>query len=130
MLHIPHLYIADTNEKGRGVFTAEGLEPGDFIEACPIIKIPHDQIKLMDQTILYDYYFSWEEPGYKGCVVLGYGSLYNHSPEANAQFIVDYVDDMIKIVCDKPIAAGGEITIDYTGEGLMDAKDLWFDVTD
>lgn len=128
MMHIPHLYIADTGTMGRGVYTAAELSPGDFIESCPIIKLPTAQNNLIDQTIVYDYYFAWKEDGYFGCIVLGYGSLYNHSADANAKFTTDYVDDRIKIECQKPISAGDEITIDYTGEGLMDAKDLWFDV--
>lgn len=127
MMHIPHLYISNTEDKGRGIFTAVALTPDDFIEACPIIKLPEAQLHLIDQTVIYDYYFQWKESGYAGCLALGYGSLYNHSSEANARFIVDYVDEMIKIECQQEIQAGEEITIDYTGEGIMDSKDLWFE---
>ena len=75
----------------------------------------------------YIYYFLWEEEGYKGCIALGYGSLYNHSKEANAIFIFDYTDDTIKIECQSDIPAGQEILVDYTGEGLRSEADLWFD---
>ena len=127
MLHIPSLFIMETPERGRGVFTAEALAAGDLIEICPILKIPEMQLKLIDVTVLFDYYFLWEEEGYKGCIALGYGSLYNHSKEANAIFIFDYTDDTIKIECQSDIPAGQEILIDYTGEGLRSEADLWFD---
>jgi SET domain-containing protein len=127
MLHIPGLYIAESPERGRGVYTAEELNPGDLIEICPVIKIPEIQLKLIDQTILYDYYFLWEEDGYKGCIAMGYGSLYNHHKQANAIFIFDYTDDTIKIECSGLIKEGEEILIDYTGEGLRSEQDLWFD---
>ena len=127
MLHIPSLFIMETPERGRGVFTAEALAAGDLIEICPILKIPEMQLNLIDETVLFDYYFLWEEEGYKGCIALGYGSLYNHSKEANAIFIFDYTDDTIKIECQSDIKAGQEIFIDYTGEGLRTEADLWFD---
>lgn len=127
MLHIPGIYIVDTAERGRGVFTVDALEKGDLIEICPIIKIPEAQLPLVDETILYDYYFLWEEPGYRGCIALGYGCLYNHSLDPNARIIFDYTDDTIKIECQRAIGAGEEILIDYTGEGLRSESDLWFD---
>jgi SET domain-containing protein len=127
MLHIPGLYIADTNDRGRGVFTVDPLEEGDLIEICPIVKIPQDQLALIDRTVFYDYYFLWEEEGYLGCIALGYGSLYNHSRTPNARIIFDYTDDTIKIECQRTIGAGDEILVDYTGEGLRSEADLWFD---
>ena len=124
MLHIPGLYIVDTEDKGRGIFTSEQLTKGDIIELCPILKIPSGQLQLLDKTIIYEYYFLWKEEGYEACFALGYGSLYNHSPHPNAEILLDYVDQMIKFSAIQDIEAGSEISIDYQ-DGNRDLK-LWF----
>ena len=127
MLHIPGLYIDHIENKGRGVFTAEELSEEDLIEICPIIKIPEGQLSHIDKTILFDYYFLWEEEGYKGCILLGYGSIYNHDRNPNADMIFDYTDSTIKIMANQKITSGSEISIDYTGSGILKESDLWFD---
>ena len=124
MLHVPGLYILDTEEFGRGVYTSEPLRQGDMIELCPIIKIPTGQLEQIDKTKIYDYYFLWEEEGYEACIALGYGSLYNHNPHPNAEILLDYVDQMIKFSAIQDIEAGSEISIDYQ-DGNRDLK-LWF----
>ncbi|MBK8348499.1 MAG: hypothetical protein IPL08_13115 [Saprospiraceae bacterium] len=40
MHQIPGLYIADSDDKGRGVFTSIDISAGDTIEICPVIAIP------------------------------------------------------------------------------------------
>ncbi len=127
MLHVPGLYILHTEEYGRGVYTSEVLEAGDIIELCPIIKIPKGELEWIDKTKVYDYYFIWEEEGYDACLALGYGSLYNHSPSPNAEVIMDYVDQRIKMVAATMINSGDQIFIDYTG-GTKGQIELWFDV--
>ena len=127
MLHVPGLYILDTEEFGRGVYTSEPLRQGDMIELCPIIKIPTGQLEQIDKTKIYDYYFLWEEDGYDACIALGYGSLYNHATSPNAEVIMDYVDHQIKIMALSEIEAGDQIFIDYTG-GTKGQVRLWFDV--
>ncbi len=126
MLHVPGLYVLETEEYGRGVYTSEALNSGDMIELCPIIKIPAGQLKQIDQTKIYDYYFIWEEKGYDACIALGYGSLYNHSPSPNAEVLMDYVDHRIKIIAISSISPGDQIFIDYTG-GTKGEIQLWFD---
>ena len=124
MLHIPGLYITSSDQKGRGVFTSEDLATGEMIELCPILKIPAGQVKQLDSTVIYEYYFLWDEEGFEACLALGYGSLYNHSPDPNAEILLDYEDQMIKFSSIKDIEAGTEITIDYQ-DGNRELK-LWF----
>ena len=124
MLHIPGLYIAN-NEKGRGIFSAEDISPGDLIEICPLLKIPSGQLDNLNPTVIFEYYFIWEEEGYEACLALGYGSLYNHSNEPNAKVILDYTDESIKIEAIEKIKSGDEILIDYTG-GTKGQVELWF----
>ena len=127
MLHIPGLYIL-SNDKGRGIYTSEALHHGDVIEICPLIKIPKGQLLQLDQTIIYEYYFLWEEEGYEACLALGYGSLYNHSSKPNAEILMDYDGNTIQILATTKIEAGDEILIDYTGGGTKSQVKLWFDV--
>lgn len=125
MLHVPGLYIGHCEKKGRGVFVSEELSTGDLIEICPIVKIPRGQLENIDLTVVYEYYFIWEESAFEACIALGYGSLYNHSSDPNAKVILDYTDDSIKIESIKEILAGSEILIDYRDGDLK--LNLWFD---
>ena len=39
---------------------------------------PAAERPLLDETNLYNYYFTWQDQA--AAIALGYGSLYNHSP--------------------------------------------------
>ena len=121
MRHIPTLFLTNS-EKGRSVFTGEKLKKGDIIEACPIINIPIEERNLIHNSSLHDYYFLW--PDGNLAIALGYGSLYNHSSNPNAEIIclVDENEMLVKAI--KTIEAGSELTIDYTGG--MDNMKIWF----
>ncbi len=126
MLHIPGLYIAHSEGRGRGVFTATELSEGDIIEFCPIVLVPEeDQAKIHD-SFLHDYYFLSPLPNPRFCLVFGYGSIYNHQSVANAEIVFDIPNLTIEIHCIADIDSGAEIFIDYTG-GMKDAPKLWFE---
>ena len=123
MLHIPSIYIAPTDAKGRGVFVNEDLDRDNLIEICPLIIIPKKQVAVIHETIFHDYYFLYDDEADNACIPLGYGCLYNHSRTPNARVAYDYDDQCIHIISIVPIKAGEEILIDYTaGED----RDLWF----
>ena len=86
---IPGLYVAETEKKGRGMFCANGIKEGELIEICPLIKIPKDQVASIDKTILYNYYFLLNDKENPACIALGYGSLYNHTKNPNAEILID-----------------------------------------
>lgn len=121
---LPHIYIAYTDEKGRGVFTALEIPVGSPIEICPLILIPADQSKLIDQTSLYDYYFIWDQDHL--AIALGYGSLYNHSRKPNATVIYDYETSEIQIEAIEDILADSEILINYHDDDSFSGT-LWFE---
>lgn len=121
MKMLPHIYVADSGEKGRGVFTALDISSGSMIEICPLILIPVAQTSLIDHTEIYNYYFIWDDEYI--ALALGYGSLYNHSDHPNAKVIYDFEANEIQIEAAKDVAAGEEITINYT-DG--DSVGLWF----
>ena len=126
MLHIPGLYIAHIETKGRSVFTAQNIQPGEVIEVCPVIMIPPEDTDRLHNSSLHDYYFIWPDNSGSTCIALGYGSIYNHSSKPNADVTFDLDEKSIVISCIKPIAAGDEILIDYQGS-VKNAPDLWFD---
>lgn len=126
MLHIPGLYITETEERGRGVFSAHALETDDIVEFCPLILIPAKDLEKVHQTILHDYYFLYPDSQQEGmaCIALGYGSLYNHSAQPNAIVDFDLDNQQIQIRCITNITAGAEILINYNGD--EQEKGLWF----
>lgn len=107
------LYIKITEDKGRGVFANKDFSTGELIEVCPVIIIPANETKYIDQTIMYHYYFSWGEE--EGAIVLGYGSMYNHSYSPNARFEMDLKNKLALFYCIKPIKKDEEIMTNYNG---------------
>lgn len=123
----PFLYIGETEEKGRGVFTEEQIQPRKVIEISSVLVMNPDERKWVDQTALHDYIFEWGENEDECCVAWGYISLYNHSYKANCEYIMDFESRLITIKTIRKIAPGEELTINYNGD--WDKKDeVWFDV--
>ena len=115
-----HLEIRDDPLKGRGIFARAPIAAGTVIEAAPVVIVPTAQVKLLDQTILHDYYFAWEgglggSPGGEesGAVALGLVSLCNHSRRPRARVRRNLAQGTLDLVALIPIAAGDEVTIDY-----------------
>ena len=125
MQQIDGLYILETGDSGRGVYTAVDIAQDSLIEVCQLIIIPVAELPLIHKTVLHDYYFLWGEDMQQAAIALGNGSLYNHALHPNANFILDIDRKTIDIVAIQDISAGSEITLNYHGEpGCDDA--LWF----
>ncbi len=127
MLRIPGLYIQHHPAMGRGVHTSQTINAEDIIEVCPIIKIPKEDLALIHKTTLHDYYFLWGDTHDEAAIALGYGSIYNHHPEANAKVILDYNQNEIIIQATKTIEVTDQIFINYN-DGDTKNIALWFDV--
>lgn len=108
----PDLYIMKA-ENGRGVYCTSDIQAGELIELCPVIILSSDDREQIHKTHLHDYYFIWDYKNKTAAIALGYGSLYNHSDTANAEFLNDYDVEMIKIQAIKDIKAHEEICIQY-----------------
>ena len=111
MQRLPHIFFAASPLGGRGVFTSE------FIPA------------IIHQTDLHDYYFLWGEDEKQCAIALGFGSLYNHAYDANAEYILDLDDNTIDFYSVKDIEPGTEITVNYNG-WPDDPAPVWFDQPD
>lgn len=120
------LVIKQTNRKGRGVFTDTVITEGSLIEACPVIIIENDTDRLLvKDSVLGDYLFLWQQQPPQHALALGFGSLYNHSRNSNAEYEMNHETRRVNIYCVRDIKAGEEITINYNGKtGAGETK--WF----
>jgi SET domain-containing protein len=103
---------------GRGVIATADIATGETIELCPVLELGKgDASGLLD-----DYVMSLGDDSDGAALVLGYGSLYNHSEEPNAEYVHE-ADDAYSFVALRDIAAGEEVTISY-GEEWWATRDL------
>lgn len=119
------LYIGPSPISGRGVFCRKALLHGGLIETCPVIVLPKDDVAHIDQTRLHDYYFIWGKNDQKAAIILGFGSLYNHSFQPNAEYHPDYERGVLVFYALQDIPADVEITVNYNGTP-SEQRDVWF----
>jgi hypothetical protein len=104
-------------EHGRGVIATAEIAKGETIEVCPILELAEgDASGLLD-----DYTVGLGDGSTGAALLLGYGSLYNHSDEPNAEY-VEEADDAYSFVALRDIDAGEQITISY-GEEWWRSRD-------
>ncbi|MEO1260691.1 MAG: SET domain-containing protein [Bacteroidota bacterium] len=126
MQRIPTLFTAPSDLGGRGVFTGEPVEAEALIEICPAIVLPEAELPTIHGTTLHDYYFLWGDDQKQCAIALGYGSLYNHSYQPNAKYLLDYDHQTIDFYAIKKIEPGEEILVNYNGEPHLQER-VWFD---
>ncbi len=113
--------------RGRGVVAARPIAKGELIERAPVIVVDARELEAIRSTRLARYYFEWGENEDQGAIVLGYGSLYNHSYEPCAEFEFRERDHAIDYVALRDIRAGEEITINYNNTGENAHHTIRFD---
>jgi hypothetical protein len=122
--------VRKTKKKGRGVFALKNFKKGEIIEKCPVLKLKPAERRLCERTFLNHYIYPWKSLN-DAVVVLGYGSIYNHSYEPNGKWVRDYKGENMVYKAIKPIKKGEEILIDYNGPYEKDEEDtVWFDVAE
>ncbi|MBL7836050.1 MAG: SET domain-containing protein-lysine N-methyltransferase [Bacteroidetes bacterium] len=108
-----HLFVSNAGHKGRGVFTSKVLKKGDLIEICPVIEVSYKDHQKLVGNILENYTFVWNTQKKSAAILLGFGSLYNHSTKPNADYLKRLKDGVMVFKALKTIKVGEEITIDY-----------------
>lgn len=120
------IFCGPSDVHGKGVFAAGPIPEGGVIEVCPVLLFPKAQLAAMRQTILDDYYFDWGDDDSQYAIALGYGSLYNHAYEPNADYEMDFENETIDFYALRDIAPGEEIFVNYNGAPGNRSK-VWFE---
>lgn len=122
----PHIYIAQSAERGRGVFTDSNIRKNTIIEVVPVIVMSKEDRSFIDKTLLHDYIFEWGDDHKQCCMALGYIPLYNHSYEANCEYEMYFSKEVMAIKTIRAVKAGEELFINYNGQ-WNNPKKVWFD---
>lgn len=123
---LPVLTIAESPNRGRGVFAMEPIPANTTIEIAPVIVLNAEERAKVEATQLYNYIFEWGEDNRSAAVALGYVSIYNHSKLANCKYEMDFDFQTIAIITLQAITIGEELCINYNGEGGADPD--WFNI--
>lgn len=108
--------VADIESKGRGVVATQNIKAGETIEVCPIVFLSKKETSFLESEsdVLRFYYLIQPEIG-KCCVMFGYGSMYNHGLNPNAE--IDYseknAENFLFFKALKDIKIGEEIVFNY-----------------
>ncbi|MCQ6560256.1 SET domain-containing protein [Paenibacillus mendelii] len=112
-----------SGEFNRGVFASRDISKGELIHEAPVIPYPNEEHEFIEKTILADYVY--EYGANHTAILLGYGSLFNHSYTPNATYEINFANHTFDFFAYTDIKAGEEILINYNGE--VDCDDpLWF----
>jgi hypothetical protein len=123
------IYVKESNGKGLGVFAKKDIPANTVIECSPVLVFNMKDTKAIGDTLLYNYYFIWGDSGRLSAVILGYGSLYNHSYDPSCRYETDYEDKTFTVITRRAIKKGEEITFNYNFYPESQ-NPLWFDVKD
>ncbi len=124
------IYLAKSKIKnaGRGVFASQDIDKDEIIEICPMIEIPVDDVFVLQESILATYYFSFDDDRNLLAIVLGFGSVYNHSYEPNATYRKISKDKTLEFKAIKDIKKDEEIIVNYNSGNPHDKSQLWKDI--
>lgn len=89
---------------GYGVFAAKNMKKGELLEECYLI------ISNGGDKGLENYYFDAKG---KYAVMFGFGSIYNHTDDPNADYFINRKRHVAKIKAARAIKKDEEIYIDY-----------------
>ena len=110
--------------RGRGVFATRSFRKGEVVERSPVIALPGRQWRHVRRTLLSDFPYEWEGGRGDFALVLGLGSLYNHSRRPNVEN-VNRPDLMaVDWVARRAIRRGEELSVDYVSGDPE--RGLWF----
>ena len=108
-LILKNICVKKSSTHGYGVFATQKLRKGAVIEECYILISKGGDIKLED--------FYFDVKG-KYAIFTGYGSIYNHSDDPNADYIINAKKRIATIKTYRTIQKGEEIFVSY--------GDQWF----
>ena len=120
-----------SRKKGKGVFAKRNIAKGVVIDIAHILLISNKDWNLIEDTVLSNYSFEWDDPKCKGkyesAISLSISQFINHSYNPNVKYLYNYQDNSIEYITIRDISKGEEILVNYGGDPL--SKDpVWFEV--
>lgn len=117
------IYVARSKIHGLGVFAKSNIKKNEIIEICPIV---FTDIKPVSKEItpLFDYLFSYIKNNQilNQVIACGYGSLYNHSFNKNADWRLIEALDVFEFFAIRNIKKDEEILISYGPEEYWNVR--------
>jgi SET domain-containing protein len=121
--------------KGRGVVAKRKFKKGEVIEACPVLVLNKGDYS--GNGLLSHYMFIWPGARQKAysiswtkwtgsCLPLGFGLIYNHDPDPNADFKISVRRKELIFVAIRDINRGEEITHNYRWPKSWYRKMSWY----
>ena len=110
---LPGLVVLRTQGMGLGVFAGKKIRKGTLIERCPVLPLSRSGERKVQSMSLRDYSFAWGERPCLSCIVLGWGSIYNHSDQPNAMYKQFKRRNQMEFMALRDIQKGEQIFIDY-----------------
>lgn len=101
------LFVKKSKLHGYGVFANKNIKKNERIEECYFI------LSDCEDDIIIDYVFDLDG---HSALLLGYGSLYNHSDHPNADYTLNKKRKIATFKALQPIKKGEEILITYGEE--------------
>ena len=118
--HSGLIEVRQARKKGRGVFARKNIRRGTVIERVPVVVMRVQEIfSKAPRTTLADYVFSWGHG--KVAFACGYGALYNHSFQPNAEYYASGLQTQVFVAL-RDIKPDEEITVNYNGNPKGRAK--------
>lgn len=107
--HSPALSVGKSLTGGRGVFAMKSIAQNEIIEVCPAVVVPAEE-----SPGFSDYLFDGPIEN-THAMALGFGSLYNHQDQNNAEMSYDN-DGNLVVKALRRIKPGEEVFISYGNE--------------
>ena len=109
--------IQNSPISGKGCFATKNIEKGSLIEKGPFIAIYKEQVgnRLMNIVFGLD--------NHSSAILLGWGSIYNHSDLNNSDWDLNANDNYFTIIANRDIDEGEEITVSY-GDGWLESRGI------
>ncbi|MFW9940838.1 MAG: SET domain-containing protein-lysine N-methyltransferase [Candidatus Thorarchaeota archaeon] len=120
-----------SRKKGKGLFAIDKIPKGTVIDIAHIILISNNDWNLIENTVLSNYSFEWDDPKfigeYESAISLSVSQFINHSYNPNVKYAYDYKNKCIEYISLRDISKGEEITVNYNGDPI-DKSPVWFEV--
>jgi SET domain-containing protein len=113
-LFVNKLIVKKSPTHGYGVFAGKTYKKGELIEECYVL------LTSGKEKALEDYYFA---AGRKYALLTGFGIIYNHSDDENADYVINAKKRLCTIKAMRTIKKGEEIFVSY-GPGWFKSRGL------